>query len=271
MRDQECVQLLQWALPQLHMRWSGFRKIRSQVCKRIQRRIAQLNLDGGADYRSYLEAHSDEWSRLDVLARVTISRFYRDKMVFAFLEQAVLPELGRQALAQGSSSLDIWSVGCGSGEEPYTLAILWQLQLQHQFTELDLHIVATDVDPNMCRRAEQACYQYGSIKNLPAAWREQAFVKDGDDYYLRPEYRGNCTFTVQDVRQAMPSNMFDLVLCRNLVFTYYDEELQQQTLERMQRLLKTGGALLIGVHENLPEATTGFESWSDKFRIYRKL
>lgn len=75
MKDTECVEFLQWALPRLHMRWQGFRKVRGQVCKRIGRRIRELNLGEGADYRTYLESHPAEWSVLDDLCRITISRF----------------------------------------------------------------------------------------------------------------------------------------------------------------------------------------------------
>ena len=85
MKDDECVSFLQWALPQLHMRWAGFRKIRTRVCKRIQRHITSLQLTSVAEYRAYLESHSEEWHKLDELCQVTISRFYRDKMVFSYL------------------------------------------------------------------------------------------------------------------------------------------------------------------------------------------
>ncbi|MCK5394673.1 MAG: chemotaxis protein CheR, partial [Gammaproteobacteria bacterium] len=146
MHDDACVQFLQWALPQLHMRWPGFRKVRAQVCKRLQRRLYDLHLTDVEAYRDYIEQHVDEWDVLDSLVRVTISRFYRDKMMFAFLGQQVLPDLATQAIESGDKSLNILSVGCASGEEPYTLAIIWQLQLQQRFPDLNLHIVAIDAD-----------------------------------------------------------------------------------------------------------------------------
>lgn len=101
-----------------------FEKVYGQVCKRIRRRIVELGLNDIADYRYYLQQHTEEWMLLDTFARVTISRFYRDKMMFAFLQQQVLPGLCHQAIAAGHNNLNIWIVGCGSGEEPYTLAII---------------------------------------------------------------------------------------------------------------------------------------------------
>ncbi len=271
MRDQECIHFLQWALPRLHMRWHGFRKVRGQVCKRIRRRIRQLDIESAAAYRAYLQRHSEEWFILDGLLRVTISRFYRDKMVFTVIAETILPVLASRASAQGRNRLNIWSAGCGSGEEPYTLGLIWHFQLQAGFPGLKLHIVATDADPAMCRRAEQACYPYGSIKQLPPDWQQQAFNKQDDHFCLQPAYRQGIVFLVQDVRRETPAGQFDLVLCRNLALTYFDKELQSRVVARIKDVLKPGAALVLGIHENLPEGTTGFESWFEKLRIWRKV
>ena len=144
MKDDECISFLQWALPQLHMRWAGFRKIRTRVCKRIQRHITSLQLTSVAEYANYLELHSEEWRKLDELCQVTISRFYRDKMVFAYLAETVLPALCQQALQQGRRELRVWSVGCASGEESYSLTLTWELCLKARFPQLGLQILATD-------------------------------------------------------------------------------------------------------------------------------
>ena len=80
MKNSKCVHFLQWSLPQLHLRWSGFRKVRRQVCKRIQRRLQELELCDISAYQSYLETYPAEWLVLDAYCRITISRFYRDQM-----------------------------------------------------------------------------------------------------------------------------------------------------------------------------------------------
>ena len=95
MKDEQCVRFLQWALPQLHMRWPGFRKVRKQVCKRVSARMRDLSLTDIDGYKVYLQDHTDEWVELDALCRITISRFYRDQGVFAILQQQVLPALAR--------------------------------------------------------------------------------------------------------------------------------------------------------------------------------
>lgn len=270
MKDDECVRFLQWVLPQLQMRWPGFRKIRSRVCKRIQRHINGLQLDSMAAYQAYLQQHPAEWHKLDELCQVTISRFYRDKMVFAYLAGTVLPALCQQALRQGRRVLNVWSAGCASGEEPYSLMLVWHFGLQQQFPHLALNILATDTKIDLLKRAKAACYPFSSVRNLPPAWRETAFLQNGKDYCLRPAYQQGVIFQQHDIRQTTPAHEFDLILCRNLAFTYYAEALQATVAQQLCDALLPGGALMLGVHEQLPATGPQLEVWSKRFGIYRK-
>ncbi|WP_455208883.1 CheR family methyltransferase [Kaarinaea lacus] len=270
MKDEDCVQFLQWALPRLHMRWPGFRKVRSQVCKRLARRLQELCLTDSEAYRDYLQSHPDEWQLLDELSRVTISRFYREKAVFQFLEQQVIPALVLQAIERGERRLNVLSLGSASGEEPYTLAMLWQLQFQARYPEIALQVIATEANPVLIQRSQQACYSYSSIRNLPEPWRLTAFDKRDDLYCLKPEYRHNVQFLQQDVREAIPAGPFDLVLCRNLAFTYFDEPLQQQILDQISHVLRDRGVLVLGIHESLPEHQFGFTVWSERLCVFLK-
>ncbi|WP_022947810.1 CheR family methyltransferase [Methylohalobius crimeensis] len=269
MQDEQCVHFLQWALSRLHLRWPGFRRVHRQVCKRIDRRIKDLELEDIAAYRAFLNAHPEEWSRLDTLCRITLSRFYRNRKIFACLEQTVLPTLVRLAHRRGDTELRVWSAGCGSGEEAYTLTILWRLKLQPCFPDTGLSIVATDVDPVLLQRARRARYAFSSLKELPSAWRDEAFSRNGD-FLLKKDYRPYITFMRQDVREQSPEGRFDLILCRNLAFTYFDEELQRKVLRRIQGALHPGGTLILGKHEQLPEGSEGWCSWFDRYPIYRK-
>ena len=270
MKDSDCIQFLQWALPCLHMRWQGFRKVRAQVCKRVARRMRRLNIDGMVDYCAYLETHPQEWQQLDALTHVTISRFYRDRAVFAFLESRVLPVLAKQAVDRRRDVLRVWSAGCCAGEEPYTVALLWQLKLQPLFPRLGLEVIATDADSAIINRAESACYSRSSIKDLPAGWRDAAFMGRNGLFCLKPEHRRGVRVIEQDVRMALPLGTFDLVLCRNLAFTYHEVEQQRRLLVRIHKLIKTGGVLVIGIHEDLPEGASEFRAWSEKLRVFRK-
>jgi len=270
MIDRDCIEFLKWALPQLRMRWQGFRKVRRRVCRRIDRRITELGLPDAASYKRFLAANDAEWAELDTLCTVTISRFYRDRKAFQFLEQEVFPALCREREAQGEQELRLWSIGCASGEEPYTLALLWDLTMARRFPGLSFGILATDVDLIMIRRAEEGCYGPGSFVALPQEWREQAFDRKGELWCMRDEVKSGVTFQVQDIRKSAPAERFHLILCRNLAFTYFEAGLQQEVLSRISEHLLPGGALVIGIHESLPKGYGGLTPWPGGQGIYRK-
>jgi chemotaxis protein methyltransferase CheR len=253
------------------LRWEGFRKVRRQVCRRIERRRRELMLDGFPTYRAYLEEHPDEWRVLDSLCRVTISRFYRDRGAFAFLEVEVLPSLAEAALEAGRQRLEVWSAGCASGEEPYTLALVWEIGLASRFPGLRLHVLATDADDTMLARARRACYGTSSLKELPDDWRHRAFSPRDGLHCLRDEIKRCVAFSLHDVRVGPPAGgPFDLVLCRNLVFTYFDVELQQALAGQIVETLQPGGALVVGAHEAPPE-TRDLAAWSSGLGVYRSM
>lgn len=268
MNDDTCVRFLQKILPRLGMRWPGFRKVRRQVCKRVNRRLGELNLDGVAAYEEYLLGHGEEWAIVDRMCRITISSFYRDQGVFGCLAEEVLPTLLDQVMARGGKRLRCWSVGCASGEEPYTLAMLWELQLK-ECRECDLQIVASDSDPAMLSRAKAACYTPGSLKELPAALLDPGFQGQGKHYCLRPEIAARVDFVCQDIREGALPGPFDLILCRNLAFTYFAEELQGRVLSSLHRCLAPGGALVIGCHETLPTNAL-FTPWPNATKVFQK-
>jgi chemotaxis protein methyltransferase CheR len=222
----DCVAFLQWALPRLGRRWAGYRKVRRQVCRRVRRRLEELGLDGFDAYGDHLETHPDEWPVLDGLMNVTISRFNRDRGVFEYLRDEVL-----------RPGMRVWSAGCAGGEEPYTLALLCD----------GLDILATDIDPAMLRRAEAARYPPSALRELP----DRDAFRDG---VLDERYRRGVTFALHDVRDEPPPGPFDLVLCRNLAFTYFDEATQRDVL---QKIATVTDLLVIGAHERLPDGETG--------------
>jgi chemotaxis protein methyltransferase CheR len=247
----ECIAFLQSALPKLGLRWQGFRRVRRQVCRRVSRRIAVLGLSDWDAYRAYLDDHEQEWDVLNGLCRVTISRFWRDRAVFETLRDDVLPALG--------STVSAWSAGCASGEEPYSLV------LAAAEAGVAVRVLATDVDLALLERAERACYPESSLRDLPPALRRRAF----DGGCLLPEFREPVRLRRHDLRDGPPGGPYDVVLCRNLVFTYFSDELQLEVGRRLVRSLRPGGALVVGAHEAPPEALGELEPWSAQHGVYR--
>jgi chemotaxis protein methyltransferase CheR len=268
--DRRCVEFLQWALPRLGLRWAGFRKVRRQLCRRLRRRVKQLALPDLDAYRLYLDAHPQEWSVLDSLTPITISRFYRDAEVFSVLEHEVLPALAAAATTDARDGLRAWSAGCASGEEPYTLALIWRETLAPRFPALRLEVLATDLDAAMLRRAREATYDASSLRDLPAHLRDRGFTSRGGRYSLRPEYRELVSVLHHDLRHPAPAEPFDLVLCRNIAFTYLAAAGQRTALARLTGALRTGGTLAIGLHEPLPEPHRGLTPWPHTRAIFRR-
>ncbi len=261
MNDCDCISLLQWVLPRLHMQWRGFRKVRGQVCKRIQRRMGELAITDVALYRDHLQQHADEWLLLRDLCRITISRFWRDKRAYVSLDSNVLPVLAQQAIQRGDGTLRIWSAGCGSGEEPYSVTLLWELKLRDRFPSLKLNVLATDIDHAVLARAKTACYGHGSLKDLPTDWYVIAFQQIDDAYCLRQRFKRGVTFRHHDVRDQPPDLQFDLILCRNLVFTYFDESQQRAVVGHLLNALVPDGALMLGSHEHLSADERRLKVW----------
>jgi chemotaxis protein methyltransferase CheR len=269
MTDAECSAFLQWALPQLQRRWAGYRKVRRLVAKRLARHLRELGLADLGAYRSWLASHPSEWRALDALLGIPISRFWRDRGVFEALEREVLPALARAALAAGRTALACWSAGCASGEEPYTLAILWRARLQPAFPRLALQIVATDCDRESIERARLACYAPSSLKELPAELRAAAFEPRDGRWCVRPAFRA-VELSCQDLRTESPEGPFDLVLLRNVVATYYAEPQQREILARIVARMRPGAALVLGAHESLPAGVPGLAAWPGAPGVFRR-
>ncbi|KPJ99803.1 MAG: hypothetical protein AMK71_09140 [Nitrospira bacterium SG8_35_4] len=268
MNDKKCVEFLQWALPYMRMRWPGFRKVRRQVCRRIAGRLEELNLTGLSDYKTYLADHPEEWEKLDSFCHISISRFYRDKSTFHFLQDTVLKRLAKESK---TDRLRCWCCGCAAGEEPYTLSLLWYQVLNQYFPATALEIIATDSMDYMLNRALKGRYAKSSLKELPEELLQAGFTCQNKEYILKSQYRDSVRFIKQDVRKSMPGGPFHLILCRYLVFTYFDEKLQAELLEKILSRLVPGGALVLGKIDRLPYKTEKLEPWSEKDRIYRKV
>lgn len=214
--------------------------------------MCELHIADLAAYRARLEADPAEWRALDECCHITISRFFREKRVFEVLRSCVLPEIAARAGREGRIAR-IWSAGCASGEEPYTLKILWDLEAASSCPASTLpSIIATDADAAMLARAQKACFAAGSLRELPAPLIKQAFNRVGALYCVKPQYREGIGFLHQDLRTEAPARPFDLILCRYVAFTYFAPLLQRQVLLRLLDRLLPGGYLVIGGNERLP-------------------
>ena len=267
--DPDCTAFLQWALPQADLNWPGFRKVRRQVCKRLRRRMGDLQLADFAAYRARLETDPAEWRAFDECCHITISRFFRDRGVFEVLRRRVLPDIAARVRRDGRGA-QIWSAGCASGEEPYTLRILWDLELAGAFPDVSLTILATDVDKAMLARARIGCFAASSLSELPPHLAEAAFDQVGPRFCVKPRHREGIEFRYQDLRVEVPASLYDLILCRYVAFTYFTPPLQKTVLHRIADRLAPGGCLVIGAHEKLPDDGMALSPMAGAPQIFEK-
>ena len=147
------------------------------------------------------------------------------------------------------------------------MSLLWDLSgINNQ--GLDLKILTTEIDQRMINRAQKGCYPLSSIRELPSEMRSQAFTRKGDLFCIKEQYRKRVQFLQQDIRNAQPDSTFDLILCRNLVLTYFSIELQEEIVQRIIKCLNPGGYLIIGSHEELPLTMPSLTPWLPKQKIY---
>lgn len=234
-------------MPRLGLEPRGYRNVRGTVVRRVARRIAALGLAGPSAYHAYLEAHEGEWSKLDAMCRIPISRLYRDADTFARIERELLPARAAAAHREGRDAVRVWSAGCASGEEPTSVALAWAGGAASRPPEVRLEVVATDADADALERAKRGVYTESSLAELPAHLRA-----------LPREPVSRCiTYVVEDLRADTPRGPFDLVLCRNVAFTYFDEATQRGVADRLVQALAPGGFLVVGKGERLPEGVRG--------------
>ena len=220
MNDKDCTAFLQWALPQLELRWSGFRKVRRQVCKRLRQRMRDLGLDNYSAYRAHLEGDPSEWRVFDECCHITISRFFRDRGIFEVVRRRLLPDIAARAKLEGRGAL-LWSAGCASGEEPYTLKMLWDFEVATAYPCVSLSIVASDVDQAMLARAREGCFEPTSLHELPRMLIEQGFDRLDSRYCVKPAHREGIEFLDQDLPDGdagAPLRPHPLPICRLYLF-----------------------------------------------------
>jgi len=229
------------------LQWRPFQ--RRGVRRKVERRIAEIGLSNFEEYLSRIKEDLGEQKYLSLILTVTISRFFRDQEVFNTLRRSILPNLLKE---KNQGELKIWSIGCASGEEPYTLSLLWKENFEGIHPEVRLSILATDIDENMLERAREGRYKKSSIREVPEEILRKCFNREGDEYVLDQSIRQTVEFERHDILQEEPFNEMDIIFCRNLAMTYFSKETQMAVLKKLATSLKEKGYLVIGKDESLP-------------------
>lgn len=226
--------------------WEGYRKVRKGVIKRLRRHMEELDCTTLDAYIAILDQNRTENQKCQAYLRVTISRFFRDRQVWHHLENRLLPEL----VSRFSQELKAWSAGCACGEEPYSLAILWD-RLQFQTT---LRITATDANPLCLERARKGKFGKSSLKALSPECISSCFNRQSAHCYaILPHFQEPISWHEHDLLCYPPQNEFHIIFLRNNLLTYYRQPTLSRAAEQIVKTLMPGGLLVIGAHEKLPE------------------
>lgn len=231
---------------------------KAMIHSRLGKRIVALHLDGFADYDRYLRSNLETESDHFISALTTnVTNFYREKHHFEQLQADVLPKL--VARAKSGGRVRLWSAGCSSGPEPYSLAGSVVL-LCPEAPKLNIRILATDIDPFVLRRAETALYTDEEAKIPPGPWADQVFEKGSakkGEYRVRPDVRSLVSFRQLNINGPWPmSGLFDVIMCRNMAI-YFDSQTQQTLWRRLAEQLVPGGMLFIGHSERVAGPALG--------------
>ncbi len=224
---------------------------RGTMWRRIQRRTSLLGHSTIKDYAGHAEEDGEE---VDALARevlIGVTQFFRDGEVWHNVEQNVLPVLIEKA--EPHDCLRVWSAGCATGEEAYTLAMLVDSQIAAQKKPLTFRLFATDARRDALSFARRGIYPEAACGHIPDRFRNRYFEKDGELLIARRALRDNITFAPHNLLADPPFTRLDLACCRNLLI-YLVQEAQRQVLGRLHSSLLEGGFLLLGSSETVSDA-----------------
>ena len=237
-------------LHHLGLSWTGYRKVRKGVKKRISRHMRALNCSNMAGYLHEIDKSKETRDECERLMTVSISRFFRDKKLWNFLLTEMLPEL----IKQHPGEILVWSAGCASGEEAYSLKILWDELESSEGPLPALNITATDMNPITLERARNGIYPLSNLKEVPEEMRSRYFYSEegGKNYRIKEALKKGLIWRVDNLLSSTLESRFQIIFLRNNLLTYYQDEIKRAALKRVLACLSAGGFLIIGSHERLP-------------------
>ena len=236
--------------------------------RRVERRMALAGVKTASKYLEFLFRDADERDQLSRDLLINVTGFFRDPAVFDFLAKSVIPDLVRDHPL--NRPLRIWVAGCSSGEETYSLAMLFREQIDASKRDVKLQIFASDVDPDAVASAREGLYPDSIEADVSPERLAQFFIKEDRFYRISAELRSNVVFTVHDVLTDPPFARIDFISCRNLLI-YLLPEAQAKVISIIHFALREGGLLLVGDAETVGVTDGRFAAISKPQRIYRRV
>ncbi len=238
--------------------------------RRVEKRMAVLGIEIEKidRYLEILESSEDERQNLVRDLLINVTSFFRDGKVFDFLRDTIIPDILHAKAAH--EAVRVWVAGCSTGEEAYSLAILFLELIQSMGLRLQFQMFASDADGEAVAIARDGHYSHEATKSLPPDLLEKYFVRDDNGYTVTAQLRGAVVFTVQNVLSDPPFSRIDLISCRNLLI-YLEADAQAKVLSLFRFALRENGILLVGKSETVGGMDDRFKLISESERVYRRI
>ena len=265
-RDESFEKLLQFLRQSRGFDFTGYK--RSTLMRRVKHRMDQIGISNYPEYHEYLKQHHEEFAFLFNTILINVTGFFRDPPAWEYVSAEVLPRI---IAARGADEpIRVWSAGCASGEEAYTVAmVLVEALGMNQYRER-VKVYATDVDDDALRKARQGTFVEKDLEEVPAGLREKYFEANGGRYLFRGDLRRTIIFGRHDLLQDAPISRIDLLVCRNTLM-YFEAETQGKILARLHYALDDAGFLFVGKAEMLLSRDSIFAPLDLKCRVFTKV
>jgi two-component system, chemotaxis family, CheB/CheR fusion protein len=263
--DPKFERLLEYVRDERGFDYTGYR--RPTLMRRFEKRMKTVGAADWEAYRAYLDGHGDEFAELFNTILINVTGFFRDAETWEIVAAEVIPRLLDER--QEEAPLRVWSAGCASGEEPYTVAMLLAEALGEHGFQRRVKIYATDVDDDALAEAREATYTAKQLEKVPPELRERYFQPSNHGFAFRNELRRAVIFGRNDLHRDPPISRVDLLVSRNTLM-YFGSELQQRILANFYFALNHGGFLVVGKAEALQSGRNFFVPYNLKRRVFLK-
>jgi two-component system, chemotaxis family, CheB/CheR fusion protein len=240
---------------------------RGSLMRRFQYRLQQLGIENYGKYLQYIQDHPEESIALFNTVLINFSGFFRDRDSWNYLANTIIPQI--IASKQPNERIRVWSAGCASGQEVYTLVMLLVEALGIEQYLQRVQIFATDVDDNALHEARQASYNRMEVADIPSGLLSKYFDSTEEGYVFQFILRRVIIFGHHDLAKDAPMSKIDLLVCRN-VLIYFTPETQATIMVRFHFALTDSGFLFLGNSESSTEGKKIFTPFSLKHRIFTK-
>lgn len=231
---------------------------------RFLRRMKELNISSFINYHNFLKSNPsrrDEFNKLISELTINETSFFRNKPQFTALQNIVVPELIKAREESVLKRMRIWSAGCSSGEEAYTIAMLLDELSGGPLKGWNLQVEGTDIDDTVLAKAKEGVYKKYAVKNMPDYYKQRYIKESGDNFLIDDSLKKISTFKKLNLNDDMAmvfQKGFDVIFCRN-VLIYFNIESKKRVIQKFFNSLTLGGYLFIGFSESLFQISDRFK------------